>query len=140
VIVGNDVEFGFMAGAYDEGLAKARALAAEGKLVVYKRGGDGAITLDGSRELDTGVYPTVPLKPTGAGDSFMAGFVAALTQGRPLDEAVSRGSAAAAITVAGVGCAPAMPTTATLNAFMAMHGLLDTQHAHNRGAANHEET
>jgi 5-dehydro-2-deoxygluconokinase len=29
VIVGNDVEFGFMAGDYDKGLAKARALAGQ---------------------------------------------------------------------------------------------------------------
>lgn len=125
VIIGNDVEFGFMANAYDRGLDKARSLADQGKLIIYKMGGDGAITLSGGRERKTGVYPTVPLKPTGAGDSFMAGFVSSLAQGRDLREAVSRGSAAAAVTVAGVGCAPAMPDSDTLDAFMAKHGLLE---------------
>jgi 5-dehydro-2-deoxygluconokinase len=39
VIVGNDVEFGFMAGDYDKGLDKARALVAEGaQIAVYKMG------------------------------------------------------------------------------------------------------
>jgi 5-dehydro-2-deoxygluconokinase len=36
-----------------------------------------------------------------------------------LSEAVLRGSAAAAIVVGRVGCAPAMPTTAELDAFLA---------------------
>ena len=46
VIVGNDVEFGFMAGHPDRGLEKARSLIAEGaQIVVYKMGEKGAITL-----------------------------------------------------------------------------------------------
>lgn len=125
VIIGNDVEFGFMAGSYDAGLDKARALVREGAgIVIYKMGGDGAITITKDGETRTGVYPTTPLKPTGAGDSFMAGFLAALADGKPLREAVGRGSAAAAIVVARVACAPAMPTRDELDAFMAEHGPL----------------
>jgi 5-dehydro-2-deoxygluconokinase len=120
VIIGNDVEFGFMAGDYDKGLDTARRLAAqEGKLVVYKMGGDGAITLHGADETRTGIYQTQALKPTGAGDSFMAGFLAGLSKGLELPQAVAQGSAAAAIVVARVGCAPAMPDQSTLDAFMA---------------------
>ncbi|HID67308.1 MAG TPA: permease, partial [Roseibacterium sp.] len=45
VIVGNDVEFGFMAGDYDKGLDKARELVANGAgVAVYKMGEKGAIT------------------------------------------------------------------------------------------------
>ena len=40
---------------------------------------------------------------------------------RQLRAAVLRGSAAAAITVARVGCAPAFPTTAELDAFLRSH-------------------
>ena len=37
MIVGNDEEFGFMAGGIDKGLNKARDLASEGnRLVIYK--------------------------------------------------------------------------------------------------------
>jgi 5-dehydro-2-deoxygluconokinase len=120
VIVGNDVEFGVMAGDYDRGLDKAREMVANGaRIAVYKRGEKGAITITPQGEIDTGIFATQALKPTGAGDSFMGGFVAALAEGRPVREAVLRGSAAAAIVVARVGCAPAMPGREELDAFLA---------------------
>lgn len=120
VIVGNDEEFGFMAGGYDKGLAKAKSLlAAKARIVVYKMGARGAITITREGELKTGIYKTNALKPTGAGDSFMGGLLAGLANGGQLRESVLRGSASAAIVVSRVGCAPAMPTTAELEAFMA---------------------
>jgi 5-dehydro-2-deoxygluconokinase len=119
IIVGNDVEFGFMAGDYEKGLQKARDLAqTSAKIVVYKMGELGAITLTADSEIRTGIYPAQALKPTGAGDSFMGGFVAGLADGRPLKEAVLRGSACASMVVARVGCAPAMPTSAELDDFL----------------------
>ncbi len=122
IIIGNDVEFGFMAGDYDRGLDKARALVADGaEIVVNKLGERGAITITPEREFRTGIYRTEALKPTGAGDSFMGGFIATLAAGRSVEDAVLRGSAAAAMVVARVGCAPAMPTTAELDAFMRTH-------------------
>mgnify|MGYP003305740154 FL=1 len=46
MIVGNDEEFGFMAGGMNKGLDKARDLASAGnRLVIYKMGEEGAITL-----------------------------------------------------------------------------------------------
>jgi 5-dehydro-2-deoxygluconokinase len=120
VIVGNDVEFGFMAGHPDLGLNKARALVADGAAVaVYKMGEHGAVTITPDGELATGIYRTEALKPTGAGDSFLGAFIAALARGLPVRDAVLRGSAAAAIVVSRVGCAPAMPDTAELDAFLA---------------------
>ena len=122
VVVGNDVEFGFMAGDPARGLDTARALVSGGAgIVVYKMGEKGAVTVTPEGEFATGIYPTEALKPTGAGDSFLGSFLAALANGRPVREAVMRGSAAAAIVVARVGCAPAMPTTAELDAFLAGH-------------------
>lgn len=122
VIVGNDVEFGFMAGDYDRGLDKARELVANGAAIaVYKMGEKGAITITPEGEVATGIYRTEALKPTGAGDSFMGGFVSGLAEGLPLREAVLRGSAAAAMVVARVGCAPAMPTREELDGFLAGH-------------------
>jgi len=121
IIVGNDVEFGFMAGDYDKGLEKARSLAKTGKLIVYKMGEKGAITFADGQEIHTGIYRTEALKPTGAGDSFMGGFIAALAGGHDVKTAVLRGSANAAMVVARVGCAPAMPTTDELEAFLADH-------------------
>ena len=122
IVVGNDVEFGFMAGHPDRGLDKARSLITAGaRIVVYKMGEKGAITLTPDGEFATGIYPTRALKPTGAGDSFLGAFAAALAGGLPVRTAVLRGSAAAAMVVARVGCAPAMPTLAELDAFIAAH-------------------
>ena len=122
VIVGNDEEFGFMAGDKEKGLSKARALAAStAAIVVYKMGEHGAITIADGTEIRTGIYPVTALKPTGAGDSFMAGLLSSLAAGNDLETAVLRGSACAAIVVAKPGCAPAMPTPQDLSQFLADH-------------------
>lgn len=120
VIVGNDVEFGFMAGDAGRGLAMARSLNAQ--IVVYKMGEKGAITLTEGQETRSGIFPTAALKPTGAGDAFLGNMIASLAQGASVAEAVLHGSAAAAIVVSRVACAPAMPTRDELERFLALHG------------------
>lgn len=121
MIVGNDEEFGFMAGGIDKGLAKARELAAGGRLVIYKMGSEGAITLWQGDEIRTGIYPVTALKPNGAGDAFMSGLLAGIAEGRALREAVMRGSACASIVVSSPGCAPSMPDTDLLDDFLVNH-------------------
>jgi 5-dehydro-2-deoxygluconokinase len=122
VIVGNDEEFGFMAGGIDKGLDKARALAATtASIVVYKMGEHGAVTITKEGEMRTGIYAVDALKPTGAGDSFMAGLLTGIADGLTLNDAVLRGSACAAIVVGKPGCAPAMPYPADLERFLNTH-------------------
>lgn len=122
LIVGNDEEFGFMAGGIEKGFAKAQELAKKpGRVVIYKMGEKGAVTLADGQETQTGIYPVDAIKPVGAGDSFMAGLLASIAAGYPLKDAVMRGSACASIVVSKPGCAPAMPTTAELDAFLADH-------------------
>ncbi|PSK86416.1 5-dehydro-2-deoxygluconokinase [Limimaricola soesokkakensis] len=121
IIIGNDEEFGFMAGGIERGFAHARALAESSDLVVYKMGPEGAVTFANGEELRTGIFPVDALKPTGAGDSFMAGLISGLAEARPLREAVLRGSACASVVVAKPGCAPAMPDPAELQAFLDTH-------------------
>ncbi|MEJ6403347.1 5-dehydro-2-deoxygluconokinase [Yoonia sp. 2307UL14-13] len=121
VIVGNDEEFGFMAGGIDKGLDKARALASQAAVVVYKMGEKGAITFADDTEIRTGIYPVDALKPTGAGDSFMAGLMTSLANGYDLKQSLLRGSACASITVSKPGCAPAMANIATLDDFLKHH-------------------
>ena len=122
VIVGNDVEFGFMAGDYDKGLNKAHSLIGQGaQIVVYKMGEKGAITFSPECEVKTGIYRTAALKPTGAGDAFLGNFIASLARVSGLEQAVLHGSAAAAIVVSRVGCAPAMPTREELERFITFH-------------------
>ena len=119
MIVGNDEEFGFMAGGIDKGLDKARDLASAGnRLVIYKMGEEGSITLYNDKEIKTGIFPSEAIKPVGAGDSFMAGLLSSLASGYDLKNSVIRGSACASIVVSLPGCAPAMPDEDQLNNFI----------------------
>ena len=72
-------------------------------------------------EIRTGIYPVEALKPTGAGDSFMAGLMTSIAGGHDLKTAILRGSACASVTVSKPGCAPAMPNTQILETFLAEH-------------------
>jgi 5-dehydro-2-deoxygluconokinase len=128
IVIGNDDEFGLMAGGYEAGQSYARALAqASDKIAIYKRGALGSVTFTPDFSFETGIFAVTALKPMGAGDGFMGGLLAALGRGHTLETAVRRGAATAAVIVAGIGCAPASPTTATLDAFLAKVG---ETHAH----------
>ena len=118
IIVGNDEEFAVLADELN-GLSLAENMAKPpGRVVVYKMGAKGSITFSDGQRFDTPIFPVTALKPTGAGDGFMGGFLSGLAEGEALPDAVRRGSATAAIVVTRVGCAPAMPTAADVQAFM----------------------
>jgi 5-dehydro-2-deoxygluconokinase len=118
IIVGNDDEFAVLAGA-GAGLQLAQELSeTTGRIVVYKMGARGCITFSAAHRHDTPIFPVQALKPTGAGDGFMGGFMAGLVAGSTVPDAVRRGAATAAIVVTRVGCAPAMPDAAEVDAFM----------------------
>jgi 5-dehydro-2-deoxygluconokinase len=119
IVVGNDEEFALLSGDGGDGLAAARGLAAGGaQIVVYKMGARGAVTIFAAGEVATGIFRTRALKPTGAGDAFMGGFLVALAAGHALRDAVLRGSASAAMVVSRVGCAPASPTADEVDRFL----------------------
>ena len=118
IIVGNDEEFAVLADG-KSGLEWAEKLSRKPTcLVVYKMGGKGCITFANGGPFETPVFKVKALKPTGAGDGFMGGFIAGLVAGEPLPDAVRRGAATAALVVTRVGCAPAMPDTGQVKLFM----------------------
>lgn len=117
IVIGNDTEWDVMAGG-PGGLALAESLASGRTAAIYKMGEKGSVSFAGGTRFETPVYRVVALKPTGAGDAFMAGLVTGLAAGLDLREAVRRGTAAAAIVVTRVGCAPASPTAEELSGFM----------------------
>lgn len=120
VVVGNDDEFAVLAGSREAALDLARSLArSRERIVVFKMGTRGSITLTPHGEFTAGIFDVQALKPTGAGDAFLGAFLAALASGQNLEQAVRRGSACAAIVVTRVGCAPAMPNRGELDAFLA---------------------
>jgi 5-dehydro-2-deoxygluconokinase len=121
MVVGNDVEFAVMAGSED-GRGLARRLASEGgRIAIYKMGEKGSATFHGGGTFETPAYAVTALKPTGAGDAFMGGLLTGLAGGHDLATSVRLGSAAAAIVVTRVGCAPAMPGPSEITRFIAEH-------------------
>ena len=117
-IIGNDEEFGVLSGNYSEGLNYAKNLSINYDLVIYKKGEKGSITFVDSKEIKKGIFPVRPLKPTGAGDAFMGALIGALLKNYDIEKAIEIGSAAAAIVVTKVGCAPAMPDLKEILEFM----------------------
>ena len=108
-IIGNDDEFAILSGSYHDGLSYAKKISRNCDLVIYKMGEKGSITFANNEEIQRGIFPVKPLKPTGAGDAFMGSLIGAILKKYALQKAIEIGSAAAAIVVTKVGCAPAMP-------------------------------
>ena len=117
MVVGNDVEWDVMASG-SSGLAYAEQLGRNRVAAIYKMGEKGSISFAGGACFETPIYRVAALKPTGAGDAFMAGLVTGLSAGLDLGSSVRRGTAAAAIVVTRVGCAPASPSAEELDQFM----------------------
>lgn len=120
MVIGNDVEFDVMAGG-SGGRDLARSLSSKAAAVVYKMGEHGSITFSENESFETPIDRVEAIKPTGAGDAFMAGLVTGLAAGLDLAAAVRRGTAAAAIVVTRVGCAPACPSPQELDDFIRRH-------------------
>ena len=118
VVIGNEDEFGVMSMDYDKGYNFAKSLANEIDLVIYKKGEKGSVTFMKNNEFLKGIFEVKPLKPTGAGDAFMGGFIGSLLNDYSLEESIEIASAAAAIVVTKVGCAPAMPDFNEIKSFM----------------------
>ncbi|MCG8509060.1 MAG: 5-dehydro-2-deoxygluconokinase [Rhodospirillales bacterium] len=128
IVIGNDVEFDVAAGndsdSKQQGLDFARSLISDkAGIVVYKMGEFGSITFTRSGIHKNGIYKVDALKPAGAGDGFLGGFMAGLANGLSVDEAVRYGSASAAIVVSRVACSTAMPTPDQIEEFTRSHAM-----------------
>jgi len=101
-------------GVADDPHAALRSLAG-GRLrfVAYKRGRRGGLLYD-ARERAFLEWPPVPRlsgDPTGAGDAFAGGFLAAIVQGRPLPEALDQAMVAASFALEDWGAHGLMAAT-----------------------------
>jgi len=119
VVVGGASEF--VAAALDP-----RDLLRRGpKIVIVKRGAEGATIVDahGSRDIPGVDVPVV--NGLGAGDAFGAALGAALLAGRDGDEAVRRANAAGAIVASRLSCSTAMPRAAEIDALLGGGSVVD---------------
>ena len=98
----------------DEAALLDRLLSFGPEVVAITRGADGAAVATADHRADIAAVKVTVQDTVGAGDSFMAAFIAELLQGKTADAAARTAIAAAAITVSRVGAQP--PTRAELDA------------------------
>jgi 5-dehydro-2-deoxygluconokinase len=84
--------------------------------LVLKRGERGATVFERGDETDVPGFPVEVVNGLGAGDAFAAAVGQSLLQGRPLVEAVRRGTVAGALVAAQLACSDAMPRLEDLEA------------------------
>jgi fructokinase len=84
----------------------AERAAHDSELAVLTRSGDGSLIRRGGESITVAAVPTQVIDTTGAGDAYAAGFLAALTAGRPLDQCGRLGSLAAAEVISHFGGRP----------------------------------
>ncbi|UNO39096.1 sugar kinase [Streptomyces sp. MST-110588] len=91
-------------------VAAAGRLARFGPLVVVKDGANGALAHDGAAALAVPAVPAAPVDTVGAGDSFDAGFLAAVLGGMTTYEALRFAAACGALSTRAPGGTAAQPT------------------------------
>jgi fructoselysine 6-kinase len=95
-----------------EGEARAARLLAEGaRTAVVTCGAAGSVASDGKTLARTGATPVDVVDTLGAGDTFIAGFLAARLDGRDLEQCLRAGRDLAATTCGHLGGFPQMPLT-----------------------------
>lgn len=111
VLLPNEAEALALAGRSDGDVEAAAAdLAADGALVVVKRGAEGALAVRGSERWEAAAPVVDPVDAVGAGDSFDAGLIAALLAGRELPDALALACACGALSTRAPGGVDGQPT------------------------------
>jgi ribokinase len=101
------------------GVAEARGLrVALGIDVIVTLGEHGAVLLRDGAEASVPAFPVAPVDTTGAGDCFCGVLCAGLCRGVPLEMAMRRAAAAAAIACTRPGAASAMPMARETDALL----------------------
>ncbi|WP_127560225.1 ribokinase [Nioella ostreopsis] len=89
-------------------------------LVTY--GSRGAAYITGAAATRVDAFKVAPVDTTGAGDTFLGYALSGIDAGQPLDQALTRASAAAAIQVTRPGAAEAIPMGGEVDTFLSERG------------------
>lgn len=119
VFVPNDVE-AMRYTRTDSALDAAKALGEHVPLAVVTRGGAGVVAVDSANGVvvTAETIPVDVVDPTGAGDVFVATFMAGAHHGWPLETRLRFAAASAAFAVTGLGGAASAPRPEQLRAFV----------------------
>ena len=118
-LLANEHELTSCAGVGDLDTACGRLLDAGASTIVVKRGAAGAAVVGPAGRRDVPGYVVTARTTVGAGDSFNAGFLAAVARGAETVEAARFGNALAALVVGSTDGVLGSPTRAEVLAFMA---------------------
>jgi len=86
--------------------------------VILTLGEKGALLVDTQGEQFYPAFRVKAVDTTAAGDAFLGGFAAALSEGKPLGEAVRWGSAAGALAATQMGAQPSLPVRTALEGLL----------------------
>ncbi len=87
-------------------------------IVILKQGKRGAIASDGIKIYKTNAFNVKVADPTGAGDSFAAGFIASWINNDDIEEALVNGAATAAMVIQKIGAHEGTPTPEQITQFL----------------------
>jgi 5-dehydro-2-deoxygluconokinase len=115
IVLGNEDEVRAATGLDDarQGIAALRA--AGPRVLILKRGGEGAALFDGDRVLEVPPVRMEVVNGLGAGDAFLAAVTHGILRGIDLTTAVRRANWAGAFVASQVACSEAMPYLKDVN-------------------------
>ena len=119
VAVGNTDEAEMATGLRDPRAAAAALLEMGPRLVIVKRGGEGAYARTARDEVSVPAMEIPVLNGLGAGDAFGGALAHGLLAGWPLARTLAVANAAGAIVASRLACADAMPTLGEIDALLA---------------------
>lgn len=115
IVVGNEDEVRAATGLDDprQGIVGLRALGP--RVLILKRGGEGAALYDGDRVVEVPPVHMAVVNGLGAGDAFLAAVTHGLLRGIALETAVRRANWAGAYVASQIACSEAMPYLKDVN-------------------------
>jgi fructokinase len=105
ILFANEVEVCSLYQCNDFAEAVAAA-ACDIPLAVLTQSEKGSVILQDGKIVEVAAVPTSVVDTTGAGDAYAAGFLAAYTRGKSLEEAGILGAKAAALAISRIGARP----------------------------------
>jgi fructoselysine 6-kinase len=108
----DQLDVAFCSAGENQGAARLlaeEAIAGGARLAVVTCGAEGSLAYDGTHWTSQGADPVTLVDTTGAGDSYIAGFLAAMARGLALKDCMQAGAAAAAGTCSHWGGFPQQP-------------------------------
>ena len=118
VFVPNDDEAHILTGETAPALQAKTLLRAGSRVIVITRGQKGLYADDGERTVEMGIFKVPIVDPSGCGDCFTAGLIAALLRDWDIVRALEFASAVGAIGATALGCTDGVPSFAEVERFL----------------------